>query len=72
MDDADYPIIATTIAKLDLRPGDVLLASIKAPVANDTVRLVEKLLRSRLPKGIDVLVVSDAVSFSIVKQEVTE
>lgn len=60
---ATSPLV-TAIARLELHPGDRLLADVRHPIDAQTVADLSAAIRRRLPEGVELIVTSQ-VSFSV-------
>lgn len=56
------------IAKLSLAPGDVLVIRLQGRVTDDVQRRVQSILKSKLPEGVNSLVIDSAVDISVLSR----
>lgn len=58
-----------SIARLDVRPGEVLVVTVPEDFDAADAEHVTRALRERLPDGVNVLIVKAGITFQVVAQE---
>ena len=65
----DVEAVKVEIAKLELEPGDTLLVRCNTPYPFHRLNEIQKYFSNMLPKGISVVVYTQEIEFSILKEK---